>query len=138
MEESRKERAWPAWGGGKAQDSRRVGHSLMAALCLLRRAQRVVSWRGGQYGGRSESPCFVLQLQNLGWSGLKSALLPPPLSPPCCPKKSSGVTASRCGLELFQVDQGCRGSSQAPGFSSSLLLQWGLPDAFPPLLSFHH
>lgn len=46
--------------------------------------------------------------------------------PPCCSEKSSGVTASRCGLQMWlgagQADQGCRGSHQAPGFSFSLLL----------------
>ena len=45
--------------------------------------------------------------------------------------------ASRCGLELFQADKGCRDYSQSPGFSSSLV-QWGLSNAFPLLLPFLH
>lgn len=44
--------------------------------------------------------------------------------------------ASRCGLELFQADKGCRDCSQS-GFSSSLV-QWGLSNALPPLLPFLH
>lgn len=73
-------RVLPAWGGGKAQQRHSVGHSLMAVLCSRRWDQRVGSWRGGQHGGRSWSPCLVLQQQNPGWSGLKSAQFPPSLS----------------------------------------------------------
>lgn len=117
----------PAWDGDKAQESHSMGHSLVAVSCSSRWEQRAGSWRGKQPGGGSEFPCLVLQMRNPGWSGLKSPQLPPPLSLLPAALKSPVASllpdvASRCGLELFQVDQGWRGSSQAPGFSSSLLL----------------
>ena len=94
----------------------------------------------GQCGG-SYFPCLIFQRQTSGRSGPRSAKLFPLFSLLMPAVLKSPVAsllpdvASRCGLELFQADKGCRDCSQSPGFSSSLV-RWGLSNALPPRLPF--
>lgn len=67
-------------GVGAGSAAPQCGAFAHGCSVLGRWDQRVGSWRGGQHGGRSQSPCLVLRLQNPGWSGLKSAQFPPSLS----------------------------------------------------------
>lgn len=103
---------------------------------------RIGRGSGGNMVGEVSLPAYSSNCKLLGGLEQSQHSFPPPLSlllPTALNSPAASLlpdVASRCVLEQFQVDQGCRGSSQAPGISSSLL-QWGLPDALPPLPSFH-